>query len=438
MGTRKINRKSNKFRKTRSKKQKGGNETQEEKNNKLLKEVGKGNIKEVEILLEKGADVNTKNDSGVPALGVASLEGHTEIVSMLVEKGADVNAKDNDGWTALIEASSRGYIETVSLLLENGADMNMKDDDEYTALDWAVEFGHTSVVELLEKAIKTEQETRSNKQNAMGLVRDRVPKIPSLRSLSHRQLPTYPTTKMEYDLMLPPSKLGGKRKTRKTRKSNKRGGGISSSLPAQLPETPPECPICTEESIENSITTECGHTFHKSCLQPWCRQHRETTTCPACRGPIGRLCRELLFTELEKILFDAINVGKIDFAEAAFANSINDNGTPKKDNNNILLLDINVQNKDGDTPLILAAKNDQVEIVDMLLTFGADVDELNDDGYSAFHVTDNDDIINLLITFGTEYYDPTDDAVERNIFRFGNRGGKRKTQKKNRKSCLKK
>ena len=349
-----------------------------------------------------------------------------------------MNATDEDNTTALISASEAGETEVVRLLLENGADMNMKDDDEYTALDWAVEFGHTSVVELLEKAIKTEQETRSNKQNAMGLVRDRVPKKPSLRSLSHRQLPTYPTTKMEYDLMLPPSKLGGKRKTRKTRKSNKRGGGISSSLPAQLPETPPECPICTEESIENSITTECGHTFHKSCLQPWCRQHRETTTCPACRGPIGRLCRELLFTELEKILFDAINVGKIDFAEAAFANSINDNGTPKKDNNNILLLDINVQNKDGDTPLILAAKNDQVEIVDMLLTFGADVDELNDDGYSAFHVTDNDDIINLLITFGTEYYDPTDDAVERNIFRFGNRGGKRKTQKKNRKSCLKK
>lgn len=213
-----------------------------------------------------------------------------------------------------------------------------------------------------------------------------------------------------------------------------RGGGQMFGKPEQPtePETPPECPICTEVFNDNYITTECGHKFHTECLIMWCRQHRETTTCPVCRGPIGRLCRELLFTELEKTLFDAINVGEIDFAEVALANSINNDGTPKYDNNNTLLLDINVKNKDGDTPLILAAKNHQVEIVDMLLKFGADVDELNDDGYSAFHETDNNEIINLLITFGTEHYDPTDDAVERNIFRFGNRGGKKskKTRKK--------
>ena len=228
-------------------------------------------------------------------------------------------------------------------------------------------------------------------------------------------------------------KTRSKRQTRNSKKKtrSKRGGGQFFSRPTQLPEpeTPPECPICTEEFNQDTITTECGHKFDKDCLRLWCRQHRGDTECPLCRAPIGRICRELLFTELEKTLFQAIKVGEIDFAEEALAASINDDGTPKYDNNNMLLLDVDVKNKDGDTPLILAAKNNQVEIVDMLLKFGADVDELNDDGDAAFHVTDNDDIINLLIEVGTEYYDPEHDAVKSSIFEFWNRGGKKKSKK---------
>ena len=239
-------------------------------------------------------------------------------------------------------------------------------------------------------------------------------------------------------------KTRSKRQTRKSKKKtrSKRGGGqvFSTIFNTQEPPSPPPspeppvCPICTEvfEADSITITTGCRHRFHKVCLRPWCSQRREATPCPSCRSPIGSICRELLFTDLEKTLFDAIKVGEIDFAEEALAASINDDGTPKYDNNNMLLLDVDVKNKDGDTPLILAAKNNQVEIVDMLLKFGAYVDELNDDGNSAFHVTDNNDILNLLITFGTGYYDPTDDAVEASIFGFGNRGGKKskKTRKK--------
>ena len=204
-----------------------------------------------------------------------------------------------------------------------------------------------------------------------------------------------------------------------------RGGGQIVGRPEQPtePETPPECPICTEVLNDNYVTTDCRHTFHTNCVREWCRQHREETDCPLCRRTIGPICREFLFTELERLLFDAINVGEIDMLD----NILKIASTSNQDQ-----LDINVKNKDGDTPLILAAKNNQVEIVDMLLKFGADVDELNDDGDAAFHVTDNDEIINLLITFGTEHYDPEHDAVEASIFGFGNRGGKKskKTRKK--------
>jgi len=78
-----------------------------------------GNIKGVRKSLEKGVDVNTRNDYGQTALWWALYKGHLEIAKLLIEKGADVNAIDNSGKTALMFASEAGTI-TADLLIEKG------------------------------------------------------------------------------------------------------------------------------------------------------------------------------------------------------------------------------------------------------------------------------------------------------------------------------
>jgi len=40
------------------------------------------------------------------------------------------------------------------------------------------------------------------------------------------------------------------------------------------------CPICMESSKKSLITTECNHTFHKSCLRMWAKKNN---SCPMCR-----------------------------------------------------------------------------------------------------------------------------------------------------------
>lgn len=47
------------------------------------------------------------------------------------------------------------------------------------------------------------------------------------------------------------------------------------------------CPICmTTITPGTSRTLECGHTFHKACLERW---KRRSSTCPNCRAPFDQL-----------------------------------------------------------------------------------------------------------------------------------------------------
>ena len=54
--------------------------------------------------------------------------GYVDIVPLLLDEGADVNTKDNDGQTAIMWASASGYTDIMKMLSGKGADVNAKDD----------------------------------------------------------------------------------------------------------------------------------------------------------------------------------------------------------------------------------------------------------------------------------------------------------------------
>lgn len=56
---------------------------------------------EVQLLLEKGADITTRIDSGETALHIAAKNGSKRIMQLFLEKGADTTVKDDGGFTAL-------------------------------------------------------------------------------------------------------------------------------------------------------------------------------------------------------------------------------------------------------------------------------------------------------------------------------------------------
>ena len=111
-----------------------------------------GHNKIVQILLERGADVNAQGGEYGNALQAALVKGHDQaVVKMLLEHGADVNAQGGFHGNALQAASARGRDRIVQTLLEHGADVNAQGGFHGNALQAALAKGHDQVVQILLK-----------------------------------------------------------------------------------------------------------------------------------------------------------------------------------------------------------------------------------------------------------------------------------------------
>jgi ankyrin repeat protein len=122
---------------------------------------GSGHQGVVQLLLEKGADIEAKGFGKTP-LHEAVENGHVPVVQLLLANGAAITATDeNVRWTPLHWAAAMGHEETVRVLLENGADTTAKDRYHFgdghaftcesggRPLHWAARKGHQEVAQLL-------------------------------------------------------------------------------------------------------------------------------------------------------------------------------------------------------------------------------------------------------------------------------------------------
>lgn len=117
----------------------------------LTKAAGSGHVEVVQLLLQKGADVNMTG-GGSTALMRAALYGDSEIVRILLDEGADVNAKDKNGRTALLWAVRGGHKNVIQVLLEAGADVGARNELSVEALSYASAHCLTDFVNILLQA----------------------------------------------------------------------------------------------------------------------------------------------------------------------------------------------------------------------------------------------------------------------------------------------
>lgn len=111
-----------------------------------------GNAEIVEMLLKAGADPNTTLTSDETPLMTAARTGKPGPVKALLARGADVNAKDRKGQTALMWAAAEGHADAVSALLAAKADFRAPLRSGFTPLLFAAREGRLDVVRVLLKA----------------------------------------------------------------------------------------------------------------------------------------------------------------------------------------------------------------------------------------------------------------------------------------------
>ncbi|KAL6690214.1 hypothetical protein J3F84DRAFT_405362 [Trichoderma pleuroticola] len=108
-----------------------------------------GHYAVVRLLLNKGANVEAKDEIGQTPLSWAAENGHEAVVKLLVKRRADVGTKGRYGETPILKAANNGHEATVKLLVDKGADIMARDRLNRTPLLVAAENGHEAVVKLL-------------------------------------------------------------------------------------------------------------------------------------------------------------------------------------------------------------------------------------------------------------------------------------------------
>lgn len=119
-----------------------------QKGSALAEAVLNGQYYVTRMHLAEGADPDSKDSRGFPALLIAARLGHWSMASLLLEAGASVHPVDDRGRNPLYYAVKDGEREAVRLLMKGGADADKKDLNGRSPRDLAAESGRKDLLEL--------------------------------------------------------------------------------------------------------------------------------------------------------------------------------------------------------------------------------------------------------------------------------------------------
>ncbi len=294
-------------------------------NMKLILAAKRGDLRTINELLSKTANVNTvDNKHGRTALIYASNSGYTEIVNTLLDNGADTNIADHKQNTALSLATRSGYTEIVKSLLAKGANVNTEDYWNFTPLIYSALYKNTDILRILLKA---------------------GAKIPDNSNLFEKSI----------------QKIIEEEKTiRKERRFVKLSDAKSKKLTLKTTTNPNPIFIGVQTKIEsikekdnlNDLLIIASQKNYSTVANTLCINGADVNSTDK-EGYTPLIYSAMYgYNDIAKILLD-------------------------RDAN------INVVDPNGNTPIIFCARNGNIELLNILISKGADVNAADNGGYTA-------------------------------------------------------
>jgi ankyrin repeat protein len=305
----------------------------------LFNASGNGDLRGVEWYIDKGGDLNQVNANGLTALALAANKGHADIVSALIKAGANLDRSNKSGHTPMVLALFAKHFDIVKQLITAGADVNIKDQNGWNALMHAARRGYTQVVDDL-----LEERKRILSKINEGSIENSI--YSSIRTLIDVEAG-----------------------------SNIHSPFILSSISQGDWKT----------AIWNSVSNLFGRFFGSNALNV--DQQKEKTS-----SLIEKHEEQVEVSEqknaIEKLKRNAqLNAAKIMRAPKIYKT----------------LIDINAQNNDDETALIIATRWNRADIAKKIINIGADVNMAQNTGLTPLHevvINGNVDLAKILLDAG--------------------------------------
>jgi ankyrin repeat protein len=134
-----------------------------------------------EMLLARGADANSQNESGNTPLARAVKARNPEVAAVLLNHpGIQVNLPDSGGETPWTKAAKRGDAEVVTLLMDHPEiQIHIRDDNGMSALMHAAAEWNDEVVGVLLERKEGQEPTPRHIRRAIHCARSKTPKYTS-------------------------------------------------------------------------------------------------------------------------------------------------------------------------------------------------------------------------------------------------------------------
>ena len=114
----------------------------------LFKQVLRNNF-EYQMFEKHQKDMYKTTCQNSTILHFAVLGDNIDLIQYIIDKGVDIDSRNNFEESPIHWCCKEGNLKILKLLIDNGADYNAKDFDGNTPLHWAVEYDQEEMVSYL-------------------------------------------------------------------------------------------------------------------------------------------------------------------------------------------------------------------------------------------------------------------------------------------------